>query len=382
MKLEIDQQDVKFIVSNEPYFEFEYLQAVAKRTNTKTAIKDRRDEFYVSAIIDEEPAYSCTAVNGGLYDNNVLRVSTKFFANPKFAKKTPKKLFQKICQYGTEIFKNYDVEIPEFKRFNFFFISRHPNSNPIKRLYKDIGWEVEDPHLYLVGKDPAKSTAWRYIYYSGDIKNFNVPRMTVEQYKEKFGRYIFNKDWSDSAIANTQHLLKDRTVNNILEIGTFEGAYTLFLAEHYKTNIHTIDPFNSDVYGLDQVIFDEVESNWNNNLKESGYKNIIHYKDYSNNVLKKLLLNGIRFDFVYVDGDHTASVVLEDLKLSYKLLNENGIILVDDAVNWQARDHVTNQIINDITLTPKYALDQFLNMGYQVQLLTLPKQNQVALMKI
>lgn len=378
MKLDIHTEDVDFIVSDKPYFEFEYLQNLAKKTNTTKALKDSKDEFFVSAIIDEEPAYSCTAVNGGLYDDNVLRVSTKFFANPKFANKTSIRLFQKICQYGTEIFKNYDEK--EFKKFNFFFISRHPSSNPIKRLYKNIGWTVDDPNLYLVGKDPNKSKSWRYIYYYGDLKDFKVPSMTLEQYKKKFGRFIFNKDWSSEAIENTKYLMQGKPMNNVLEIGTFEGRFTLFLAEWCKCNVYTIDPFKSDVYGLDQSIFDEVEKNWINNLKETKYKSKIHfYKDYSSNVLKKLKTN---FDFIYIDGDHKSETVLNDLKMSYNLLKLGGIMLIDDAVNWKARDHITGQIINDEKLTPKCALDQFLKMNYKVKQLKIPKNNQVALMKI
>ena len=76
MYLATEKDNIKFIVSNKPYFEFEYLQALAKRANIKTAIKDARDEYFVCALLNEEPAYSCTAVIGGLYDSNVLRCST------------------------------------------------------------------------------------------------------------------------------------------------------------------------------------------------------------------------------------------------------------------------------------------------------------------
>ena len=36
------------------------------------------------------------------------------------------------------------------------------------------------------------------------------------------------------------------------------------------------------------------------------------------------------YDFIYIDGDHTAFAVLEDMVLSWKLLKIGGMLLVDD----------------------------------------------------
>ena len=382
MYLATQKDNIKFIVSDKPYFEFEYLQALARRGNIKKAIKDARDEYLGCVLLNEEPAYSWTAVNGGLYQPNVLRCSTKFFANPKYAGKTPFSVFKKMCQYGTQIFKNYDEA--DFKRFNFYFISRHPGSNPIKKLYQEIGWIVDDPHLYLVGRHEGKESAWRHIYYSGDISGFKVPRMTIEEYHKKFGEYKFNRNWSDSAITNTKFLFENNPHDKVLEIGTFEGRYTLWLADNYTSNIHTMDPYDSGVYKISQEIFDQVEQNWNYNLSICKYKDrITFYKDYSFKILSKLIDKDETFDFVYVDGFHKASTVLEDLTLSFKLLNHRGIMLIDDAVDWQARDYNTNAIINDATLTPKLAVDSFVQIyKNSIEVLQLPRQNQVAIRKI
>jgi len=39
---------------------------------------------------------------------------------------------------------------------------------------------------------------------------------------------------------------------------------------------------------------------------------------------------GIKFDFIYIDGDHSAVAVYDDLNNYYKLLNDGGIIIGDD----------------------------------------------------
>ena len=84
-----------------------------------------------------------------------------------------------------------------------------------------------------------------------------------------------------------------------------------------------------------------------------------------------------------MDGFHKASTVLEDLTLSFKLLSHGGIMLIDDAVDWQARDYNTNAIINDATLTPKLAVDSFVQIyKNSIEVLQLPRQNQVAIRKI
>lgn len=375
-------EGMKYIVSNDTFFEFEYLQSLAKKQNIKKAIKDNKDEYFLCGLYNEDPAYSCTAVNGGLYDSNVLRCTSKFFVNPKYANKMPVSLFKTICLFGTEFFIKHKKK--EFDKFNFYFISRHPNSSPIKRLYQKIGWTIDDPYLYLIGKYPEKESSWRHIYYIGDINNFKVPRMTMEEYKEKFGDYRFNKNWSDNAIENTKYLIKDISVNKVLEIGTFEGRYALWFADNHDIKIHTIDPFKADIYKLSQSLFDEVEENWLSNLSNCKNKDkIVFYKDYSSNVLLKLINENKKFDFIYIDGYHKASIVMEDLVLSFKLLNQNGIILIDDAVDWQARDYNTNEIINDITLTPKLAVDSFIEIyKNEIIVLDIPRKNQVAIKKL
>ena len=110
---------------------------------------------------------------------------------------------------------------------------------------------------------------------------------------------------------------------------------------------------------------------------------ITFFKDYSVNILKRLINENKKFDFVYVDGDHRSHIVIQDLIFSYNLLNENGIILIDDAVNWKARDHNTNKIIEDETLSPKLAVDSFIKIyKNKIKVLNIPKKNQIAIQKI
>jgi hypothetical protein len=78
-----------------------------------------------------------------------------------------------------------------------------------------------------------------------------------------------------------------------------------------------------------------------------------------------------------------ASVVLEDIVLSFNLLDTNGIILIDDAAGWKFKNYVTNEVSDDITLTPRPAVDAFININWhRIEVLELPRSNQVAIRKI
>lgn len=377
--------DVTYMVGDQLYNEFEYLQHIAKQKKADKAIRSNDDEYFMCAIINGEPAYSCTAVNGGKYKENVIRCCTKFFANPKYSKLTPWWLLKKIYLDASNILFNNDCK--EMKKYDFYFISRNPGENISKTLFpKQSGWINDDPMLYLVGKRPEDPYSWRYIYYRGDIKNFDRPRISIQEYVAKFNQYVFNTDWTKSAIENTKHLFENHGLpKNVLEIGTFEGRYTLWLADHYANlKIDTVDPFNSSVYDLEQNYFDQVEKNWQNNLSIcKNKKNICFHKFSSLEALNHMLKIKKQFDFVYIDGDHRSNIVSNDLELSYRMLTKNGIILIDDAHGWQSKNFNNNEIREDINLTPKPAVDDFLKKySKNIEILNLPKHNQIAIKKI
>ncbi len=108
---------------------------------------------------------------------------------------------------------------------------------------------------------------------------------------------------------------------------------------------------------------------FSSNVKKYGDKAELHV-GASQEVLRKLPLNA--FDFVYVDGSHRASNVLEDAVLSFRLLKVGGIMIFDD-YGWG--NH------RGTLLHPKPGIDAFLEV-YADQLVVLRKEYQVAIKKI
>ena len=207
--------------------------------------------------------------------------------------------------------------------------------------------------------------------------------------KHHNNNYIFTEEWSSSAIENSNYIFdKFTTPFKVLEIGTFEGYYSLWISdkighrEHFE--LHTIDPYDGLNYGIEQSYFDKIEQTWNHNLFLSPYKNkTTFYKQKSFKILNELYLNNKKFDFIYIDGHHRAYHVLEDIIMSYNLLNSGGIMLIDDATLWKySYDYKLIDISNDIGLTPRMAVDSFIHTNWaRIDVLNIPNNIQVAIRK-
>ena len=67
--------------------------------------------------------------------------------------------------------------------------------------------------------------------------------------------------------------------------------------------------------------------------------------------------NNEKFDFVYVDGDHSKEQVLKDLQNSWSVLNNNGFLLVDDYMWWYYKN-IENNPASSINIFINNNIDQ------------------------
>ncbi len=67
--------------------------------------------------------------------------------------------------------------------------------------------------------------------------------------------------------------------------------------------------------------------------KTNSKTNLKMIQGNSHLVLKKFKDEGLKFDLINVDGDHSAEGALEDLRDAYELLNEKGAIIFDDIIH-------------------------------------------------
>ena len=168
--------------------------------------------------------------------------------------------------------------------------------------------------------------------------------------------------------------LKDKPNLHFLEIGSFQGRSTVWLLENILTNdtstITCIDTFEGSIEHV--IAFQNDIKNlfdiFSHNI--SKFKNKVNIiKDKSQLALKQI---NEQYDFIYIDGDHKASSVLEDAILSFSLLKKDGIMIFDDYMWFGMETYIDN---------PKPAIDAFLDI-YADKITVLYKGYQVLIKKL
>lgn len=172
--------------------------------------------------------------------------------------------------------------------------------------------------------------------------------------------------------------------NTIIEIGVYEGYTTFWLSDmlhkfNQNLKIYAVDPHigSSDLEGYD---FNEIKSNFLHNLEVNEKKNVEYISKPSSDGLVDLIKQGIKADFIYVDGDHRAGGVLTDLVLSWQLLNVGGVIVCDDSTSWRFID---NNGTCSPHMSPRMAIESFISCYWdRLKPLDLPAPGQTAFVKI
>jgi len=187
-------------------------------------------------------------------------------------------------------------------------------------------------------------------------------------------KYQFTTNWFEPHIPRWQKTLfhlKDKQIN-VLEIGVFEGRSTTWILEELlnnsKSRLVAVDIFEKFWWGYDH------EKTFRENIRKSGHESQVEIiKNNSFAALTELNQQSpTKFDFIYIDGSHTACDVLSDAVLCWNLLKERGILIFDD-YEWDYYEEEYNN--------PRLAVDAFLKC-YQQQIEIIYKRYQVAIRKV
>jgi len=142
---------------------------------------------------------------------------------------------------------------------------------------------------------------------------------------------VFTVDWFTGYIQAWEDIFRNTKIpERVLEIGSFEGRSTCWLAENTNAHITCVDTWDGS---------DEHTPEHKNGLYERFCENIEPHKDritilrgFSGEVLRTIPCKPT-FDFIYIDGSHYSKDVLEDAILAWRLLEPGGVIIFDD-FNW------------------------------------------------
>lgn len=121
-----------------------------------------------------------------------------------------------------------------------------------------------------------------------------------------------------------QNILESTKPEISIEVGLAYGISTLFICESLKKNKMG-----------HHIVMDPFQQNWKNiglkNIKDAGYSELIEFhEEFADRVLSRLFVNNTKVDFAYLDGSKVFDIVLFNVYILSRILNINGIIVLDD----------------------------------------------------
>jgi predicted O-methyltransferase YrrM len=175
--------------------------------------------------------------------------------------------------------------------------------------------------------------------------------------------FEFSEDWFSNHIPSWRRVLERLKPGRVLEIGSYEGRSTCFVIE-------TCSRFGAlDLTCVDTWAGSADLPSWRMTGVERRFDDNVHlaiadasspisfhkYKEPSTLVLAHLIAEqSDPFDFIYIDGSHTASDVLSDAVLAFRLLRVGGVMVFDDYL-WSMETALEADPLN----MPKPAIDAF-----------------------
>ena len=183
-------------------------------------------------------------------------------------------------------------------------------------------------------------------------------------------------NWFKPYTKNFEHALnhyKQMPNLNFLQIGAYTGDASEWMLENILTNktsyLNDVDTWEGSEEAIHKS-FDwfDLESFYDKRM--SKFPNIKKHKGSSISYLKFCTE---QFDFIYIDGDHTAEAVYQDAINSFPLLKRGGVLAFDD--------YLWTDDTNNLDLQPKKGIDMFLN-NFKNQFKLLVKNYQVWIEKV
>jgi len=149
------------------------------------------------------------------------------------------------------------------------------------------------------------------------------------------GRFTY--DWTSHHLKLWEELLRDKidTATAVLEIGSFEGRSALFFLQFLpRSHITCVDTFQGSEEHVErgsqyESDMAEVERRFDQNLEPFADR-VDKRRGDSVVVLPRLAAEQRLYGLIYVDGDHSAASTYTDARLGWDLLDNDGVMILDD----------------------------------------------------
>lgn len=185
----------------------------------------------------------------------------------------------------------------------------------------------------------------------------------------------FRVDWTTANIQHLEGAIEriEGKHENALEIGCYEGRTTLKLLEHFL-HVDVIDTFegSKEIENYDAALCKDILKNFTENIGEQADR-VGVYKGPSTKWLSQFIVSGRQYDFIYVDGNHTAFQAAIDGLLSIELIRPGGVVIFDDYLtfihNSTNPTHApTSHEAIDFILNAAHPIIEIIGVGHQVSL--------------
>lgn len=136
-----------------------------------------------------------------------------------------------------------------------------------------------------------------------------------------------------TAKANFEALISNSLRNDpdalALQVGAYTGDATEWMTTKTKWTINDVDTWEgSQEDAHEQMDFNEVEAVYDSRHGDNA--SVHKFKMTSDSFFNDYILEPNTYDFIYIDGDHTASQTAKDGLNALPLLKSGGIIAFDD----------------------------------------------------
>lgn len=210
---------------------------------------------------------------------------------------------------------------------------------------------IEDPVDWFIFKDIGRFNSYSLkpgIKQYCDINYFQTTIQNEPSYPNWFAQSAQGYFVKYLSQLSAQEDLK------FLQIGAYTGDASVWMIDNILTgpgsSLTDVDTWGGSEEGIHKTFnWNHLENTYDN--KVSRYNNILKYKGTSKKFLSKKTKS--KYDFIYIDGDHTMDGVYLDATLSWPVLKTGGILAFDDYL-WQHES-------GDIYKSPRLGIDKFLD---------------------
>lgn len=131
-----------------------------------------------------------------------------------------------------------------------------------------------------------------------------------------------------------------------LEVGVGDGHYSQNIVEYTTPELmHLLDVYNTPDYIYNKYTADNHEQYILDKFKNY---NVTTIKGRSTEVMHKLI--GNKYDYIYLDASHDFDGVLYELSIAKRLIDDNGIIGINDYTYYSPIDKMEYEVVEAVNM--------------------------------